>query len=90
MELAECQAFNDSGSNMKPDDISTSRRDVLVGVTSGLVTTFGAQTLARDPRLFGDQGRASDLHQRPGEAVGGKGNPGQRCCARPYLDSIAA
>jgi NAD(P)-dependent dehydrogenase (short-subunit alcohol dehydrogenase family) len=32
---------------MKPDNLSTSRRDVLVGVSSGLVTTFGAQALAQ-------------------------------------------
>jgi hypothetical protein len=32
---------------MKTDSGSTSHRDVLVGVTSGLVTTLGAQALAQ-------------------------------------------
>jgi NAD(P)-dependent dehydrogenase (short-subunit alcohol dehydrogenase family) len=33
---------------MKPEDTSTSRRDVLLGVTTGLVTTLGAQSFAQD------------------------------------------
>ena len=48
------------GSDMKPDN--TSRRDILIGVGSGLVTSFGAQTLAQAQQT-GKTGAAFNVDQ---------------------------